>query len=100
MPAANTDLLHRCSLGGEDGRRAFLNLWLAAVKNRQTSERKRLLHMLIEWDEKDSPAWPEKDYNVLAFFIEEITDAMKIKDSLSNPSQEIMMRIVKGGEDE
>jgi hypothetical protein len=98
MPPNHSDLLHRISLGGDDGRHAFLNLWLTAVKNRQTSERKRLLQMVIEWDDKDTPAWPEKDRNLLAFFIDEITAAMKIKDSPNNPSQETMMRIVTGGE--
>jgi hypothetical protein len=102
MPPA-PDLLHRISLGGEDGRRTSLNLWLAALKNGDTAEIDRLADVLdSEWDKQDAAGqtnWSEHDRNTVVLITGDTFSATRRRAHReATPSQETMTLIVTGGD--
>jgi hypothetical protein len=94
MPPAPETLRHRISLGSAGGRRAFLNLWLKALKNNDTIEIDRLSDLL----DNDIQHWPEFDQEVVKFVAVELHVAVHGKTyHETSLSQHTMTRIVTGG---
>jgi hypothetical protein len=86
--------MSRISLGGRDGRRAFLNLWLKALKNHDTSEIDRLSDLL----DNDIAHWLEFDQDWVKFIAVELHVAADSKTYQEETlSQHTMMRVVTGG---
>jgi len=103
MPMDYSYLLHRISLGGEDGRRASLNLWLKALKNGDTAEIDRLADVLdAEWDSQEAAGqtnWSEHDRNTIVLITGETFSATRRRAYReTTPSQETMNLIVTGGD--
>jgi hypothetical protein len=95
MPPAHDTLLHRISQGGNDGRRAFLNLLLKKLRGGKVD----LDPIIDSIDGQWKANWPEFDGEVLVFLMQEIVRAKKMKAFREEaPSQETMMQVVSGGE--
>src|SRR6516225_10691341 len=97
------DILHRISLGGKAGRRAFLDLWLKALKSGDTIEIDRLSHIIDnEWNKQDAAGqthWPKHDRNIMMLILEETLRATRRRAYCETTlSQETMTSIVTGGE--